>query len=46
MALKSLATQGIVNLDEKQKAEMVGNLLVVLCADREAHPMVNVGKSH
>jgi regulator of protease activity HflC (stomatin/prohibitin superfamily) len=46
MALKGLAQQGIVNLDEKQKAEMVGNLLVVLCADREAHPMVNVGKSH
>jgi regulator of protease activity HflC (stomatin/prohibitin superfamily) len=46
MALKSLASQGIVNLDEKQKAEMVGNLLVVLCADRDTHPMVNVGKGH
>jgi len=46
MALKGLAQRGIVNLDEKQKAEMVGNLLVVLCADREAHSMVNVGKSH
>jgi regulator of protease activity HflC (stomatin/prohibitin superfamily) len=45
MALKGLAQQGIVNLDEKQKAEMVGNLLVVLCADRDTHPMVNVGKS-
>jgi|SRR5579862_8138015 len=45
MALKGLAAQGIVTLDEKQKAEMVGNLLVVLCADRDAHPMVNVGKS-
>ena len=45
MALKGLAQQGIVNLDEKQKAEMVGNLLVVLCADRDAHPMVNVGRS-
>ena len=45
MALKGLAQQGIVNLDEKQKAEMVGNLLVVLCADRDAHPMVNVGGS-
>ena len=44
MALKGLAQQGIVNLDEKQKAEMVGNLLVVLCADRDTHPMVNVGK--
>ncbi len=43
MALKGLAQQGIVALDEKQKAEMVGNLLVVLCADRDAHPMVNVG---
>jgi regulator of protease activity HflC (stomatin/prohibitin superfamily) len=46
MALKGLAAQGIVTLDEKQKAEMVGNLLVVLCADRDTHPMVNVGKSH
>jgi len=46
MALKSLASQGIVNLDEKQKAEMVGNLLVVLCADRDTHPVVNVGKGH
>ena len=45
MALKGLAQQGIVNLDEKQKAEMVGNLLVVLCADRDTHPMVNVGKN-
>jgi regulator of protease activity HflC (stomatin/prohibitin superfamily) len=45
MALKGLAQQGIVNLDEKQKAEMVGTLLVVLCADRDTHPMVNVGKS-
>jgi regulator of protease activity HflC (stomatin/prohibitin superfamily) len=43
MALKGLAQQGIVNLDEKQKADMVGNLLVVLCADRDAHPMVSVG---
>ena len=45
MALKGLAQQGIVNLDEKQKAEMVGNLLVVLRADRDTHPMVNVGRS-
>ncbi len=46
MALKSLSSQGIVTLDEKQKAEMVGNLLVVLCADRDTHPVVNVGKNH
>jgi regulator of protease activity HflC (stomatin/prohibitin superfamily) len=45
MALKGLAQQGIVHLDEKQKADMVGNLLVVLCADRDTHPMVNVGRS-
>jgi len=44
MALKGLASQGIVNLDEKQKATMVSNLLVVLCADRDAHPMVNVSR--
>lgn len=46
MALKGLSQHGIVTLDEKQKAEMVANLLVVLCADRDTHPMVNVGSSH
>jgi hypothetical protein len=32
-----------VQLDEERKAAMVSNLLVVLCADREARPVVNTG---
>jgi hypothetical protein len=32
-----------VTLDEERKAAMVSNLLVVLCADREAQPVVNAG---
>jgi regulator of protease activity HflC (stomatin/prohibitin superfamily) len=43
MALKMLSAQGIVHLDEERKAAMVSNLLVVLCGDKESHPVVNVG---
>ncbi len=43
MALKSLSEQHIVTLDEEKKATMVSNLLVVLCGDRDANPVVNVG---
>jgi regulator of protease activity HflC (stomatin/prohibitin superfamily) len=43
MALKHLSEDGSVKLDERQKAEMVSNLLVVLCADRDAQAVVNVG---
>lgn len=42
-ALEGLREQGIVELDEERKAQMVGNLLVVLCGDRPAHPVVNAG---
>jgi regulator of protease activity HflC (stomatin/prohibitin superfamily) len=42
-ALDQLATRGVVDLDEERKAAMVSNLLVVLCADREAQPVVNTG---
>lgn len=42
-ALEQLAQRGVVNLDEERKAQMVSNLLVVLCADREAQPVVNAG---
>jgi hypothetical protein len=43
MALDLLAQGGKVQLDEERKAAMVSNLLVVLCADREAQPVVNTG---
>ncbi len=43
MALDMLAKSQKVHLDEERKAAMVSNLLVVLCADREAQPVVNTG---
>jgi hypothetical protein len=42
-ALVDLNERGVVDLDEDRKAAMVSNLLVVLCADREAQPVVNTG---
>lgn len=42
-ALADLNDRGVVDLDEDRKAAMVSNLLVVLCADREAQPVVNTG---
>ena len=43
MALERLAEKGTVNLDEERKAQMVSNLLVVLCGNRDAQPVVNSG---
>lgn len=43
MALDSLASKQVVALDEERKAAMVSNLLVVLCSDRDAQPIVNTG---
>ncbi|HBN05957.1 MAG TPA: band 7 protein [Bacteroidales bacterium] len=43
MALDKLATEEIVELDDDKKAAMVSNLLVVLCADEQAKPVVNAG---
>ncbi|HEX9186997.1 MAG TPA: SPFH domain-containing protein [Vicinamibacteria bacterium] len=43
MALEMLSKSDKVHLDEERKAAMVSNLLVVLCADREAQPVVNTG---
>ena len=43
MALELLSKSQMVSLDEERKAAMVSNLLVVLCADREAQPVVNTG---
>ena len=42
-ALEMLATKGIVVLDDERKAQMVSNLLVVLCSERSAQPIVNAG---
>ncbi|NLD35020.1 MAG: SPFH domain-containing protein [Clostridiales bacterium] len=43
MALERLSADNIVDLDEERKAAMVSNLLVVLCANRDAQPVVNSG---
>lgn len=46
MALDHLAKQNIVELDEERKAAMVSNLMVVLCSDKDATPIVNTGTLH
>ncbi len=43
MALDLLSEKRVVELDEERKASMVSNLLVVLCSDRDAQPIVNTG---
>jgi regulator of protease activity HflC (stomatin/prohibitin superfamily) len=43
LALKKLSADKIVELDEERKAAMVSNLLVVLCADESASPVINTG---
>ncbi|MCL6482467.1 MAG: SPFH domain-containing protein [Firmicutes bacterium] len=43
MALEQLSRKAIIQLDEERKAAMVSNLLVVLCSDRDAQPVVNTG---
>ncbi len=43
LALTGLNERGIVELDEERKAAMVSNLLVVLCGDQPASPVVNTG---
>ncbi len=46
MALENLSNEKIVELDEDKKAAMVSNLLVVLCADESAQPVINTGTLH
>ena len=46
MALERLTDEEVVELDEERKAAMVSNLLVVLCADEAAQPVVNTGTLH
>jgi regulator of protease activity HflC (stomatin/prohibitin superfamily) len=43
MALEKLKENGVVDLDEERKAAMVSNLLVVLCGNKDAQPVVNSG---
>jgi regulator of protease activity HflC (stomatin/prohibitin superfamily) len=43
MALNEIAAKRVVVLDDERKAAMVSNLLVVLCGESEAHPVINTG---
>ncbi len=43
MALDELSKKGIIDLDEERKATMVSNLMVILCSDKDATPVVNTG---
>jgi len=43
MALERLKDQSILDLDEERKANMVSNLMVVLCSDRATQPIINTG---
>ena len=46
MALHKLSEESIIDLDEDKKAAMVSNLLVVLCSDENAQPVLNTGTLH
>jgi hypothetical protein len=46
MALDQLLQKKIVDMDEEKKAAMVSNLMVVLCGDKDATPVVNTGTLH
>jgi hypothetical protein len=43
MALEQLSKKNIIDLDEEKKAAMVSNLMVVLCSEKAAAPIVNTG---
>ncbi len=43
MALTELSSRKVLNLDEERRAAMVSNLLVVLCGERQADPVINTG---
>jgi regulator of protease activity HflC (stomatin/prohibitin superfamily) len=43
MALEELGKKNIVDLDDERKAAMVSNLMVILCGDKEASPVLNTG---
>ena len=43
MALDHLSAHAVIELDDERRANMVSNLLVVLCSDRHTQPVVNAG---
>jgi hypothetical protein len=43
MALDELKSQDVIELDEERKATMISNLLVVLCGEENAQPVINTG---
>ena len=43
MAIEELNKKQVVDLDEERKAAMVSNLMVVLCGDKDASPVLNTG---
>ena len=43
MALSKLGEENIVQLDEERKAQMVSNLMIVLCGNKDPQPVVNSG---
>jgi hypothetical protein len=43
MALNRLNEKNVIQLDEERKANMVSNLLVVLCGDKNTQPVINTG---
>jgi regulator of protease activity HflC (stomatin/prohibitin superfamily) len=46
MALEQLSSKKIIDLDEEKRAAMVSNLMVVLCGDKDANPIINAGTLH
>jgi hypothetical protein len=46
LALNSLSHKKIIELDDDKKAAMVSNLMVVLCSDKAANPVINTGTLH
>ena len=46
MALAELSKKDLIELDEDKKATMVSNLMVVLCSDKDASPVINTGTLH
>ncbi|MEE4176811.1 MAG: SPFH domain-containing protein [Bacteroides sp.] len=46
MALQQLSEKDILEFDEEKKAAMVSNLMVVLCSDKDASPVINTGTLH
>jgi hypothetical protein len=46
LALEKLSHKQLIQLDEERKAAMVSNLMVVLCSERSASPVINTGTLH